>query len=188
MRYPKDHKEQVRRKLLSDSACHAKKHGFAGSGVDALAASAGLTIGSLYKHFANKNELFAALIAEELRRTVALFGALDPHDDAGKQRALAGYVSLQHVGAAEQGCPLPALAAEVGRSTDEVRRAFEAGLLELKDTLVTLAGSEQAAWTLIAQSVGAVMLARAMLSEDSQKALLAAVRRDGSAKLTSGGR
>ena len=186
MRYPKEHKEQVRGKLLADSARHAKQHGFASSGVDALAASAGLTIGSLYKHFASKNELFAALIGTELHRTATLFAALDPDDEPAVQRALGGYLSMGHVRAADQGCALPALAAEVARADEGVHEAFEAGLVELQGALARLAGSDGDAWVLLAQSVGAVMLARAMASEGRQRELLSAVRRDGGARLQAG--
>ncbi|WP_186060798.1 hypothetical protein [Burkholderia gladioli] len=71
---------------------------------------------------------------------------------------------------------LPALSAEVARSSDEVRAAFEAGMLSLKSIMSELAGSDQAAWVLIAQNVGAVMIARAMLDEDRQRELLNAVQ------------
>ncbi len=185
MRYPREHKGQVRGKLLADSASHAKKHGFGSSGVDALAAAAGLTIGSLYKHFANKNQLFAALISAELQRTVALFAALEPDDAEGQHKALAGYLSMAHVRSPEHGCALPSITPEVARSTDEVRTAFETGIVELKNTLARLTGSEQSAWTLIAQNVGAVMMARAMRNEDCQRELLRAVRAAGSAMLGS---
>ena len=179
MRYTAEQKEEARHKLLHASGRHAKAHGFAASGVDALAGAAGLTIGSLYKHFASKNDLFTALMAAEIDQTASRYASVDPHDTAAAVKALASYLSLAHVQAPERGCALPSLAVEVARAPEEVRQVFETSLLALKDSLQRLAGSEQAAWTLMAQSVGAVMLARAMATETHQRDLLQAVRVSG---------
>lgn len=97
MRYPKDHKGATRQRLIGLSGGHAKKHGFNDSGMAALAASAGVSTGALYKHFNGKADLFAALITAEMARTAQLYDGFDPADDASAARSLAGYLSLQHV-------------------------------------------------------------------------------------------
>ena len=97
MRYPKDHKRATRRRLVERAGSHAKKHGFNDSGMAALAASAGVTTGALYKHFDGKAELFGALIAAELERTAQMYGAIEPADSASVARLLAGYLGLPHV-------------------------------------------------------------------------------------------
>jgi TetR/AcrR family transcriptional regulator, transcriptional repressor for nem operon len=183
MRYPKDHKEQVRQQLLSESGSHAKKHGFAATGVDALAGAAGLTTGSLYKHFDNKSALFSALIEAEIDRTVRRFADLKPGDNAAMLKALASYLSMQHVRSPETGCPLPSLTADVARSNEEVRETFETGLLQFKKVLTELTGSDTTAWTLIAQNVGAVMIARAMLNDAVKREIIDAVRSAGASLL-----
>lgn len=184
MRYPKHHKEQVRQQLLQDAGGHAKAHGFSASGVDALAGAAGLTTGSLYKHFENKDALFSALIKTELGQTTRRFDSVTPGDDLAIQKALASYLSMGHVRDAAHGCPVPSLAPEVARASDEVKSAFETGIVELKNVLAGLTGSDSAAWTLMAQNVGAVMIARAMLHEAVKKEILAAVRMAGVNLLT----
>jgi TetR/AcrR family transcriptional regulator, transcriptional repressor for nem operon len=183
MRYPKNHKQEVRQHLLLQTGAHAKEHGFAASGVDALAGAAGLTTGSLYKHFDNKNALFAELVTAEMAQTLQRYDGIDPGDTSGMQKALSSYLSMNHVRGAASGCPLPSLAAEVARSSDAVRSAFEMGVVEIKNTLSDLTGSDSAAWTLLAQNVGAVMIARAMLSDATRRELLAAVRLTGSQHL-----
>jgi TetR/AcrR family transcriptional regulator, transcriptional repressor for nem operon len=165
MRYTKDHKEQVRQQLLAKSGRHAKKHGFAASGVDALAGAAGLTTGSLYKHFDNKNALFSALIEAEILRTTQRFSDIPKGDIEAILLAIDSYLSMKHVRSPEHGCPLPSLAPEVARASDDVRVAFEASMLKFKNILAEALGSSDAAWTLIAQSVGAIMMARAMKQE-----------------------
>jgi TetR/AcrR family transcriptional regulator, transcriptional repressor for nem operon len=176
MRYPTNHKQQVRAHLLQQAGSHAKAHGFAVSGVDALAGAAGLTTGSLYKHFDNKNALFSELITTELAQTMRRYESVPPGDKKALQKALDSYLSIGHVDEAASGCPVPSLAAEVARASDEVRTAFETGICDLKNALSKLTGSDAAAWTLMAQNVGAVMIARAMLDDARKHELLAAVR------------
>ncbi len=172
MRYPKEHKDEARQRLLSSSARHIKEHGFAASGVDALAAAAGVTSGSLYKHFNGKSALFSEVIAADLQRTAALFASIPAGNAEAAGQAMAGYLSQQHLRHPEQGCALPALAAEVARADDTVRAAFDAGLRQVHAQLALIAGSDDQAWSLMAQSVGAVMLARAALDPELQQALL----------------
>jgi TetR/AcrR family transcriptional regulator, transcriptional repressor for nem operon len=176
MRYPKNHKQEVRQHLLLQTGAHAKEHGFAASGVDALAGAAGLTTGSLYKHFDNKNALFAELVTAEMAQTLQRYDGIEPGDTSGMQKALCTYLSMNHVRGAASGCPVPSLAAEVARSSDAVRSAFEMGIVDLKNTLAELIGSDGAAWTMLAQNVGAVMIARAMQHDSTRQELLAAVR------------
>jgi TetR/AcrR family transcriptional regulator, transcriptional repressor for nem operon len=184
MRYPKEHKEKVRQQLLTESARHAKKHGFADSSVDALAGAAGLTTGSLYKHFDNKSALFSALITAELDKTVRRFADVKPGDSAAMLKAMASYLSMSHVRSPASGCPVPSLAAEVARSSVDVHAAFEAGMLDLKNVLKNITGSDNTAWTLIAQNVGAVMIARAMQHESAKQDIIDAVRATAAKLLT----
>ena len=183
MRYPKHHKDASRQRLVARGGSHAKQHGFNDSGMAALAAAAGLTTGSLYKHFNGKADLFAAVMASELERTAQLYRDINAADRAGVAHTLAGYLSLPHVRHPEQGCPLPSLTAEVARADDTVRMAYQVGLLDIHQQLQRLAGSSDKAWTLMAQNVGAVMLARALTDERLQQDLLAALQRSGEALL-----
>jgi TetR/AcrR family transcriptional regulator, transcriptional repressor for nem operon len=184
MRYPKDHKDASRQRLIEQSGSHAKAHGFSESGMGSLAASAGVTTGALYKHFDGKADLFAAVIAAELARTALMYDGIDPDDRNSAARSLAGYLSLQHVRHPEQGCPLPSLTPEIARADDAAKAAYQAGLLEIHATLRHLTATSEDAWTLMAQNVGAVMLARALPDERLQKEILAALRKAGERLLT----
>ncbi len=183
MRYTKDHKDASRQRLIELGGSHAKKHGFNESGMAALAASAGVTTGALYKHFNGKADLLAALIAAELERTAQMYDTIDAADDASAARLLAGYLSLQHVRHPEQGCPLPALTPEIARGDDATKAAFQDGLLKIHASLQRLTATFGDAWVLMAQNVGAVMLARAMPDEKLQREVLSAVRQAGEALL-----
>jgi AcrR family transcriptional regulator len=179
MRYSKDHKDTSRQRLIELSGSHAKKHGFNESGMASLAASAGVTTGALYKHFDGKADLFAAVITAELERTAKMYDGFDPADDASAAKSLAGYLSLQHVRHPEQGCPLPSLTPDITRADDAARAAYQAGLLEIHAKLRRLTATSEDAWTLMAQNVGAVMLARAIPDEKLQREILSALRQAG---------
>jgi TetR/AcrR family transcriptional regulator, transcriptional repressor for nem operon len=179
MRYPKEHKDTARQRLIELAGSHAKKHGFGESGMAALAATAGVTTGALYKHFDGKADLFTALITAEMQRTAQMYGAVEPGDEVDVARLLAGYLSLQHVRHPEQGCPLPSLTPEVARADEASKAAFQAALLDIHASLQRLTPTADDAWTLMAQNVGAVMLARAIPDESLQREILGALRRSG---------
>lgn len=186
MRYSKEHKEQIRHKLLALSGGLAKKSGFSASGMDALAAAAGMTVGAMYKHFSSKDELFAALIEHELTEAANRFIALADADEEARSTMLNRYLSVTHVKTPEFGCPLPALTAEVARAPKAVRQEFSEGLTTIRDALTKLTGSQANAWVMMAQNVGAVMLARAMDDEALQRELLAAVRESAAGMVETG--
>lgn len=186
MRYSTDYKEQARAKLLDASGRHAKQHGFISSGMTDLAAAAGVTTGSLYKHFSGKSDLFVTMIKAELLRTADMYGAVDATDPTQVARALAGYLSLRHVQHPGAGCPLPSLTAEIGRADDAVKAAFEEGLRTIHANVTALTRDSDTAWAVMAQNVGAVMLARAMQSEALQRELLTAVLNAGEQLISPG--
>lgn len=176
MRYTKEYKEQARANLVEAGGRHAKRHGFGSSGIAELAAAAGVTTGSMYKHFSGKSDLFVAMITAELKRTADMYAAVDASNPVEVTRALAGYLSLSHVRHPELGCTLPSLTPEIGRSEDSVKQAFEQGVQSIHANVSELTGNPDTAWAVMAQNVGAVMLARAMGSEAMQRELLNAVR------------
>jgi TetR/AcrR family transcriptional repressor of nem operon len=165
--------------MLDRGGRHAKKHGFRASGMDALAAAAGVTTGALYKQFAGKSDFFVALLEAELRRTEERFASVPSESSQAIGQVQADYLSLQHVRAPERGCLLPSLTAEVARAEPAARAAYQSSLRRIHAIVEGWTGSSDKAWTLIAQNVGAVMLARAMCDEGDQRDLLESVRREG---------
>ena len=183
MRYSKEHKDQARQRLVENGGRLAKERGFAASGIDAMAAESGVTSGSLYKHFGGKSDLFAAIVKAELQRSAESFSRAAEADASGFEKALVAYLSLQHVDHPERGCALPSLAAEVARADETVRAAFQEGLLGIHEALKRWVKSGDTAWALIAQSVGAVMLARAVLDDDVRRDVLRAAKQEARARL-----
>ncbi|MCR8958781.1 TetR/AcrR family transcriptional regulator [Variovorax sp. S2] len=177
MRYPSTHKEETRKKLLANARAIAKKGGFESTGVDELMASIGLTGGAFYGHFPSKDALFAELLEQEILNSGEMLGADEesPPDHVAKR--LRSYLSSYHALHPETGCVLPALGPEIARAGPEVREVVERGLKQLQKSWSSRMGDPDAAWALIAQCVGALVLSRAVESERTRKDILASSRR-----------
>lgn len=81
------------RQLLLDAAEDAfADRGFAGASLEQIAAAAGLTRGAVYSNFADKTDLFFAVLERKLERQVAEVGGAirDAGDPAGFVAALRG--------------------------------------------------------------------------------------------------
>ena len=177
MRYSATHKEETRKKLLANAGAIAKKGGFETTGVDELMAGIGLTGGAFYGHFPSKDALFAELIEQEITNSAEMLaGDSDsPPDHVAKR--LRSYLSTYHALHPETGCVLPALGPEIARAGPEVRAAVEQGLKRLQKSWSSRIGDPDAAWALIAQCVGALVLSRTVESERTSKEILASSRR-----------
>jgi AcrR family transcriptional regulator len=173
MRYSSTHKEESRRRLLEASGAIAKRGGFATTGVDGLMAAIGLTGGAFYGHFPSKQALFAAVIERELERSVRLFtpdGSTDRRADL--IRSLRRYLNLDHVHEPEAGCAIPALGAEIARAEPAVRETVETGMRAVHALWTDKLEDPEAAWAVIAQCVGAIVLARTMATPETQAAVI----------------
>ena len=177
MRYPASHKTETRSKLLASSRALAKQGGFEATGVDALMAAVGLSGGAFYSHFDSKQALFEALVEEELRNSKLMLDgdAQAPAEQVAKR--LRGYLSSAHALNPQDGCALPTLGAEMARASPELRAKVEQQLKSTQQGWSQRLGDDDSAWALLAQCVGALMLARVVHSDKTRKEILAASRR-----------
>ena len=175
MRYSASHKEETRQRLVESSGAIAKRGGFATTGVDGLMKAIGLTGGAFYSHFPSKNDLFTEVVRRELSQSpiLARDGVLDR---TRLERCLDSYLSLTHLHNPEAGCAIPALGAEIARADVPVREEAEHWLCALQQAWAAALGNGQLAWALIAQCVGALVVARMLASEDTQREVLDASR------------
>ena len=178
MRYSPSHKEETRQKLLESSGAIAKGGGFASTGVDALMKAIGLTGGAFYSHFPSKDDLFTAVVERELSGSLIGQAAREPgFDRARLQRCLHHYLSLAHVQDLAAGCAIPALGAEIARADAVVRETAEHWLLQLQRAWASILEDGDLAWALLAQCVGALVVARMLASQPAQEAVLQGSRR-----------
>jgi TetR/AcrR family transcriptional repressor of nem operon len=177
MRYSSTHKQETRDKLVNSSRAIAKKEGFDSTGVDAFMTSIGLTGGAFYSHFGSKDELFAALIEREVELSTEMLAGDEgsPPDHVAKR--LRSYLSTYHALHPEEGCVLPTLGPEIARSSPQVKARVERSLKRLHDSWAERLDDNDAGWALIAQCVGALVLARVVESERTRQEILASSRR-----------
>ncbi|NRR31949.1 TetR/AcrR family transcriptional regulator [Oxalobacteraceae bacterium] len=190
MRYKPGHKEEKRKELLKTSGSVVKKSGFAATGVDGLMQAAGVTSGTFYSHFGSKTDLLKALVESELQASSEMWAG-NPCGTAEEwiDFELGRYLNMGHVRHPEAGCVLPSLAAEIARADLSVRELCEQELLKGQQILAKRVGSDDLAWALICQLVGAIMMARTMPSEALQRTILDASKRflkDAVSQLTAG--
>lgn len=177
MRYSSSHKEETRRKLIESSRAIAKQDGFASTGIDALMASIGLTGAAFYTHFPSKQALFDALVSEEASNSADLLASDDNAPDGDLAKRLRSYLSTSHALHPESGCALPALGAEIARATPEARAEVEKSLKRVQKSWGSQIDDPETAWAVIAQCVGALLLARTVESERTRRDILASSRR-----------
>ena len=172
MRYKSGYKEQKRQQLLGISGKIAKENGFNVTGVDTFMKAAGMTSGAFYSHFSSKHDLFNALISAELQHSIAMWQN-NPHPDAEQwlDFELNRYLSMSHVTQAENGCVLPALATEIARSDLDTRQIYQDEFIKGHQIFAQRLGSEDKAWAVMCQLVGAILMARSM-ADDRLKMLI----------------
>ncbi len=67
---------------------------------------------------------------------------------------------------------LPSLGAEIARADERVRQRTEQQILQLQETWAEIIGDRQLAWTILAQCLGSLLLARMLASQDTRQQVL----------------
>jgi AcrR family transcriptional regulator len=167
VRYGKEHKQVTRRRIIEAAGRRFKRDGIDGSGVATLMADAGLTNGAFYAHFASKEDLVAAAVADQLRTQSEGLEAVAP-GRAGVEQLVRAYLSAEHRDSPEDGCPSAALLDEIGRCSDATKQAFtDAVLAFIDDIAARLAphdpqSARATTLSIYALLVGTLQLSRAL--------------------------
>jgi TetR/AcrR family transcriptional repressor of nem operon len=166
-RYAPEHKVATRRRMIEASARRFKRDGFDGAGISALVADAGLTNGAFYGHFASKDALVAAVVAEQLAAQVAAVEAL-PLGLASVEAFVRAYLSPEHRDDPGNGCPSAALLDEISRQDVATRDAYTDGAraliaaIEAHLTAAGLVAAPDRAIGLFTLLISSLQLARAV--------------------------
>jgi len=176
-RYGKDHKQATRQRIIEAAGRRLKRDGIDGSGIATVMADAGLTNGAFYAHFESKEDLVERALVEQLREQGERFDALPPGRD-GLERLVRAYLSVEHRDDPDGGCPSAALLDEIGRSSDETRRAYSEGLLAVIDDIAARVAPDDPrrartmTLSVFALMVGTLQLSRALADRDLADAVL----------------
>jgi TetR/AcrR family transcriptional repressor of nem operon len=129
MRYPAEHKQQTRERIVRAAARRIRSRGSQGAAIGDLMRDLHLTHGGFYRHFDSKNDLLVEAFEEghgEFLQRVA--SDLQRAPKGGEVKALIdAYLDIEHCDNAADGCPVAALATELARHSprSRARLAFE---------------------------------------------------------------
>ena len=126
MRYPSEHKQQTRQRIVRAAARRFRSRGTEGASIGTLMRDLRLTHGGFYRHFNNKEELFVEAFGESLEElSREVLSALEGVPPGGELQALINrYLSTEHSDDVAGGCPVAALATEVARRPPKTRAAL----------------------------------------------------------------
>jgi TetR/AcrR family transcriptional repressor of nem operon len=178
-RYPTEHKQETRRKILQASEELMKDRGVEAASVDAVMRGAGLTVGGFYAHFASKEDLAAETLLFALERSFErMFRALDGLDGRAWVRAMIrAYLAQADDPELEHACPMTLLLADVARADDARKQRFAELTRAMLDRVVPnfpaidgMSPREVALATYTAL-IGAVSMARTTPSQKARHAI-----------------
>lgn len=184
MRYPPEHKAEVRQKILDDASRRVRIEGLTGAGVAAVMRDTGLTHGGFYKHFESKDELLLESLREAFREIADKLAAVaeGSHSEAPWKAIIKAYLSLEYCHHIEQGCPLPALAPEMARVDTAMRGQILTELVQYKNRMVPFMPGrrtqekERNFFVIFSTMIGAVEIARMLPDSAAQERVLSSTR------------
>jgi len=151
------------------------RDGIAGSGLVSVMASAGLTQGGFYRHFASKDQLVSEAVEKNLD------AVLHHLEEKGGEEALAeildDYLSQKHRDNYNEACPLAALGTELSRGDKMTRAAASAGLdrfiAAIENKLISSHKDAKArARAIAAAMIGGIVISRITTDEKLSNSIL----------------
>ncbi|KLK90129.1 transcriptional regulator [Microvirga vignae] len=185
--------ERTRQFIVETTAPIFNVKGYAGTSLADMTEATGLTKGSIYGNFANKDDVALAAFEHNWKRVKVMVRAeMDKRDTSkGKLLAIVGvYQNLQSHDFPEGGCPLLNTSVEADDTHPELRKKAADAFLGWMKNIVTVvetgitAGefrasvdAEQTALTLIAMIEGAIMISQLTGNASHRTTVMAAVER-----------
>lgn len=177
-------KEETHARIVSVAARAIRRSGYDGTGVADIMKEAGLTHGAFYAHFESREAMLAEAAgqacAESAAAVVEVVSGVPA--DQSLEAMLRAYLSKEHMGNTEVGCPLAALGSETSRQAADVRRVITRHIKAMVDLAARQSpnwgqpAAHERALVTVATMVGALLLARAVdepaLSDSLREAAL----------------
>jgi TetR/AcrR family transcriptional repressor of nem operon len=138
MPYSPEYKRDTHQKILESARRLFNSRGFFEVSIDEVMVNAGLTHGGFYRHFRNKDQLYAEAVRRFLCTDAPKPWQPSPLRAAVAkksrgQRVIDAYFSRDHFDDRETCCPLIALPSDVMRGSDTVKGAYREVLEKLID-------------------------------------------------------
>jgi TetR/AcrR family transcriptional repressor of nem operon len=173
MPYTPEHKRDTHQKILESARRLFNRKGFSEVSIDEVMENAGLTHGGFYRHFRNKEQLYAEAVRRFLCSDAPTPWQPRPPRAAmpKKPRGIDAYFSRDHFDDRETCCPLIALPSDVMRGSDTVKGAYREILEKLISILLDDLDEPQ---RLTALCVGGIVAAKCVddpaLADDLRRA------------------
>jgi TetR/AcrR family transcriptional repressor of nem operon len=185
MRKSKQETAETRQRIVEAASAEFRRNGIDGTGLADLMATAGLTHGGFYKHFASKEQVVEESVAlaiesmvDSIDRTLSASPGI-----RGLQAAITEYLGVEHRDNAASGCPFVALGSEVARSSDTVREATTAGFLKMVNSMasqldgVSATAARKDALVMLSTMIGAMTMARIVTDSSLSASILRQARK-----------
>ncbi|MGD9011822.1 MAG: hotdog domain-containing protein [Desulfobacterales bacterium] len=169
-------KEASLKRIIKSGAARLREEGLSGSVISTVMQDAGLTHGTFYSHFRNKNDLLIASLQRALVENRPRWIS-DKEKELWPQRLIRlakRYLTAAHRDDLSNSCALAALVSEAARSNADFRRAYE---VELYKSIDAICGEEpcdvganperfEEAVMFMALCIGGINISRAVDSKD----------------------
>jgi TetR/AcrR family transcriptional regulator, transcriptional repressor for nem operon len=183
MRYPPQHKDQVRERIVQAASQRFRGRGSEVAIAD-LMSELRLTHGGFYRHFKGKEHLFNEAFLAAASETQSRIRAAAEQAPPGQELTaiITTYLSPGHCENPSQGCPIAALAAEISRHPKSTRKTLDRAIRKSAAGIArfmpgdTIAERERMAIVLFASMAGTLTLARATADETLRSDILATAR------------
>ena len=184
MRRSKNDKALSHREIVEQAAYLFREHGIDQTSIADVMQAAKMTHGGFYRHFQSKDELVGASINQAIAEVLAELGG---KPSTGQEHSVldsyvSTYLSQGHASNPRIGCPVAALAVDVGRIGGGLAATTAGGINRIIAAIAShLPGSKHSARAqgavMFATLVGAVVIARASGNSEVGQEVLAACRK-----------
>ena len=180
MRYPAQHKQQTRQRIVRAAARRFRSRGIEGATIGTLMRDLRLTHGGFYRHFNSKEQLCIEAFGEGLKELSGkMLSAIEHVPPGSELKALINaYLDIQHSDDVAGGCPVAALVAEIARRPPKTRAMFlRTPKKHIAVTAKFMPGTteeerERKALVLFSGMAGTLNLARVIVDEQQRRQFL----------------
>jgi TetR/AcrR family transcriptional regulator, transcriptional repressor for nem operon len=184
MRYERDHKVRTHRRIVRNASRQLRAKGLNGPAVATLMRASGLTHGGFYKHFGSRDDLVVEAVEASLKelRDRLVAAAKEAAPGEGWKGMVRCYLSLELCDRPDEGCPIAALAPDMGRTRPAVKQRIAAAILKFREELLPFmpgqSAEEKAAnfLAIFSSMAGAIAIARTMPEAAVRQRILNTVR------------
>ena len=185
MRYPAEHKQQTRERIVRAAARRFRSRGSEGTVIGDLMRDLRLTHGGFYRHFDSKEVLFAQAFDHSLEQSARkVLSTVENAPQGVKLKALIdSYLDIKHCEDIAGGCPVAALATEIVRQPPKTRAAFVRVLINHVSRVAkyipgaTKEDRERKARVLFSGMAGTLTLARVIVDDQQRRRFLEDARK-----------